>query len=214
MKNGFFLVAITAILLTSTLASQVYGQSLQITVETDKDMYSPGETITVSGTINKITNNEVVTMKFVKSNGNLASIDQFSPEDDGTWSTQIKLAPATKAGTYTINVLYAKWTNEITVNIGQGTATIGTTPSTTVPPTAKPADTLVFDLEGTGINRTGINYKITGGSIKSIYPDLDSNSLIIEIEATDDGMLTISLPKAVIDSDVEGRFNGDFLCSS
>ena len=74
MKNGFFLVAITAILLTSTLASQVYGQSLQITVETDKDMYSPGETITVSGTINKITNNEVVTMKFVKSNGNLASI--------------------------------------------------------------------------------------------------------------------------------------------
>ena len=205
MKNGFFLVAITAILLTSTLASQVYGQSLQITVETDKDMYSPGETITVSGTINKITNNEVVTMKFVKSNGNLASIDQFSPEDDGTWSTQIKLAPATKAGTYTINVLYAKWTNEITVNIGQGTATIGTTPSTTVPPTAKPADTLVFDLEG-----TGINYKITGGSIKSIYPDLDSNSLIIEIEATDDGMLTISLPKAVIDSDVEGRFNGDF----
>ena len=63
----------------------------------------------------------------------------------------------------------------------------------------------MFDLEG-----TGINYKITGGSIKSIYPDLDSNSLIIEIEATDDGMLTISLPKAVIDSDVEGRFNGDF----
>ena len=205
MKNGFFLVAITAILLTSTLASQVYGQSLQITVETDKDMYSPGETITVSGTINKITNNEVVTMKFVKSNGNLASIDQFSPEDDGTWSTQIKLSPKTKAGTYTINVLYAKWANEITVNIGQGTATIGTTPSTTVPPTAKPADTLVFDLEG-----TGINYKITGGSIKSIYPELESNSLIIEIDATDDGMLTISLPRAVIDSDVEGMFDGDF----
>ena len=105
MKNGFFLVAITAILLTSTLASQVYGQSLQITVETDKDMYSPGETIIVSGTINKITNNEVVTMKFVESNGNLASIDQFSPEDDGTWSSQIKLSPKIKAGTYTIECI-------------------------------------------------------------------------------------------------------------
>ena len=63
MKNGFFLVAITAILLTSTLASQVYGQSLQITVETDKDMYSPGEAIIVSGTLNKITSNEVVQQK-------------------------------------------------------------------------------------------------------------------------------------------------------
>ena len=164
MKNGFFLVAITAILLTSTLASQVYGQSLQITVETDKDMYSPGETITVSGTINKITNNEVVTMKFVKSNGNLASIDQFSPEDDGTWSTQI--APATKAGTYTINVLYAKWTNEITVNIGQGTATH--------------RNNTIYNLYHLQQNLqirlcliykgTGMNYKITGGSIKSIYP--------------------------------------------
>ena len=101
--------------------------------------------------------------------------------------------------------MYGKWANEITVNIGQGTATIGTTPSTTVPPTAKPADTLVFDLEG-----TGINYEITGGSIKSIYPELESNSLIIEIDATDDGMLTISLPRAVIDSDIEGQFNGEF----
>ena len=63
----------------------------------------------------------------------------------------------------------------------------------------------MFDLEG-----TGINYKITGGSIKSIYPELESNSLIIEIDATDDGMLTISLPRAVIDSDVEGMFDGDF----
>ena len=206
MKNGFFLVAITAILLTSTLASQVYGQSLQITVETDKDMYSPGETIIVSGTINKITKNDQVTMKFVESNGNLKGVDQISPEEkDNTWSSQIKLSSKIKAGTYTIEVLYGKWANEITVNIGQGTATIGTTPSTTVPPTAKPADTLVFDLEG-----TGINYKITGGSIKSIYPELESNSLIIEIDATDDGMLTISLPRAVIDSDVEGMFDGDF----
>ena len=201
MKNGFFFVVFTAILLTSTLASQVYGQSLQITVETDKDMYNPGEAITVSGTINKITSNDVVTMQFVKSNGNFIGIDQFSPEDDGTWSTQIKLSPAIKAGTYTINVLYGKWTNEITVNIGQGTASAGTTSPIDVPS----ADTLVFDLEG-----TGINYKITGGSIKSIYPELDSNSLIIEIDATDDGMLTISLPRAVIDSDIEGKFDGDF----
>ena len=203
MKNGFFLVVFTAILLTSTLASQVYGQSLQITVETDKDMYSPGEAIIVSGAINKITSNEVITMQFVESDGNrnIKSVDQFSPNDDSTWSTQIKLPPGIKAGTYTINVLYGKWTNEITVNIGQGTASAGTTSPIDVPS----ADTLVFDLEG-----TGINYKITGGSIKSIYPELDSNSLIIEIDATDDGMLTISLPRAVIDSDIEGKFDGDF----
>ena len=199
VKNGFFLVVFTAILLTGTLASQVYGQSFQITIETDKDVYSPGETITVSGTINKLTSNDVITMQFQEPNGNFNSVDQIDPAEDNTWSTQIKLSPKAKAGTYTISVLYGKLTNEVTLTVGQGTGIVGTPIDTTL------GNTLVFDLDG-----TGINYKITGGSIKSIYPDTDSNSLIIEIDATDNGMLTISLPRAVIDSDIDGDLNGDF----
>ncbi len=204
VKNGFFLVAFTAILLTGTLASQVYGQSFQITIETDKDMYSPGETITVSGIINKLTSNEEITMLFREPNGNFNSADQIIPAEDNTWSTQIKLSPKAKAGIYTISVLYGKWANEATLTVGQGTAIAGTAIQN-IQPAITPEGTLVFDLEG-----TGINYKITGGSIKSIYPDVDSNSLIIEIDATDNGMLTISLPRAVIDSDIESNLNGDF----
>jgi predicted secreted protein with PEFG-CTERM motif len=50
-----------------------------------------------------------------------------------------------------------------------------------------------------------VGFKITGGSVLSITPDVDSNSLIIEISTTSDGELTIILPRALIDA----KFNGD-----
>jgi predicted secreted protein with PEFG-CTERM motif len=45
-----------------------------------------------------------------------------------------------------------------------------------------------------------VNYKIVGGKLLSITPDTNSTSLIIAIEATQDGSLTITLPRAVIDA--------------
>ena len=60
---------------------------------------------------------------------------------------------------------------------------------------------------GPSINVEGydVNYRITGGSILSITPDVDANSLIIEISTTSDGELTITLPRALIDA----KLNGD-----
>jgi predicted secreted protein with PEFG-CTERM motif len=45
-----------------------------------------------------------------------------------------------------------------------------------------------------------IGYKITGGKLISIMPDVDANSLIVKIEATNDGTLTITIPRTVADS--------------
>ena len=55
----------------------------------------------------------------------------------------------------------------------------------------------------------GIGYQITGGSIISITPDIDQSSLIIEIEAVDDGELTITLPRELIDAKI-GDADDDF----
>jgi len=50
-----------------------------------------------------------------------------------------------------------------------------------------------------------VGYSITGGSILSIIPDVDANSLVIKISSTSDGELTITLPRALIDA----KYNGD-----
>jgi len=55
----------------------------------------------------------------------------------------------------------------------------------------------------------GLTYQITGGSVVSIIPDVDQSSLIIVIEASDDGELTITLPREIIDAKI-GDADDDF----
>jgi predicted secreted protein with PEFG-CTERM motif len=50
-----------------------------------------------------------------------------------------------------------------------------------------------------------VGYKITGGKLISITPDVNANSLIIAIDATNDGLLTITLPRELIDAKLNGQ---------
>ncbi len=47
-----------------------------------------------------------------------------------------------------------------------------------------------------------VKYEFTGGNLISITPDVDANSLIIAIDATDDDQLTIILPRELIDAKI------------
>ena len=50
-----------------------------------------------------------------------------------------------------------------------------------------------------------IGYEITGGKLLSITPDVEANSLIISIDAFDDGSLTITIPRSVADALLRNR---------
>jgi len=50
-----------------------------------------------------------------------------------------------------------------------------------------------------------INYVMTEGMIKQIYPDEDSKSLILQIDSVSNGTMVIKLPREVIDA----KFGGD-----
>jgi predicted secreted protein with PEFG-CTERM motif len=45
-----------------------------------------------------------------------------------------------------------------------------------------------------------VNYSIRGGKVISIVPSLPDKSLIITIETTNDGELTVTLPRGLIDA--------------
>ena len=50
-----------------------------------------------------------------------------------------------------------------------------------------------------------LNYNITGGgSISDIYPDTESDSLVIKMNATEHGMLSIIFPRDIIDAKIGG----------
>ena len=51
-----------------------------------------------------------------------------------------------------------------------------------------------------------ISYEITNGKITNVIPDLDAVSLLINIEAIDDGSITLTIPRSVLDATIN---NGD-----
>ncbi len=57
----------------------------------------------------------------------------------------------------------------------------------------------------------GISYRMTGGEIREITPDISAKSLIIEIETTSKGKFTIILPRGLIDAKVNGEDDSFFV---
>jgi hypothetical protein len=66
-------------------------------------------------------------------------------------------------------------------------------------PTINPSNT--YAINGSNI---GIPYDVTGGKLLSINADSQSKSLIILLQPTYEGKLTVKLPRALIDAQVNG----------
>ena len=48
-----------------------------------------------------------------------------------------------------------------------------------------------------------ISYEITNAKLINVIPDLDAVSLLLYIEATDDGSITLTIPRSVLDATIE-----------
>ena len=68
-------------------------------------------------------------------------------------------------------------------------------PETTMEEKLQPRETVV-DQEGN--NTEDIEYDITGGKVLSITPNVNTRSLLISLETTGDGQLTVTLPLALV----------------
>jgi len=205
MKAHFSVFALSAILIASIGMSPVFGQIVEpVVVTTDKAAYGEGDTIMVSGEVKELLSGFPVTLQVISANGNLVTIQQLDVGLDKKFNYELTAGgPLWKAeGTYLIKVLYGteSRTAEATFEFG-GSPTTG--PST--PPTPSGPS---IEVPGTEFS---IGYSITGGSILSITPDVDANSLIIGISTTGDGEVTITLPRGLIDAKIGGEDDDFFV---
>jgi len=169
-----------------------------IVVTTDKESYNDGDTVMISGQVRDLLSGTPVSLQVFAANGNLVTIEQIDISPDKTFSTEIFAGGGLwkSKGTYTIKVLYGTQsrTAETTFEFG---GSDGTT---------KPTGTIKVD-------RTNfvLSYKITGGSVLSVTPDDEANSLVVAIKTTSDGVLTITLPRALIDAKINGQDDNFFV---
>ena len=129
MKLGekFFLAVLACSLLSYGISGSVYAAQEPISVTTNKEWYADGATIIISGEVKDFDSSDPlkshdVTVTIFAPNGNLATVAQISPSDDGSYSTNVKAAGMINAkGDYTVKVKWGAQANQIVFAFGGST---------------------------------------------------------------------------------------------
>ena len=202
------------ILITSVGTTTAFGQNESIILNIDKTSYLEGETISISGEIKNMIASNQISLIIQSPNGNLVALDQMTVGSDKQFSTEIKLGGKLmkQEGTYTIKVQYGEQSITTSFEFG-GVIDVpeNALEETIVEDTVEDivmedpsiVDSIVTATTLTIQDSTDlILYEIINGKITNVIPDLDAVSLLIDIEAIDDGSITLTIPRSVLDATI------------
>ena len=218
MKTQLMIFALFGILITSVGSTPVFGENESVTVTIDKSSYSDGETISISGEIEYLALGNQLSIVIQAPNGNIVALDQITVGSDKQFSTEIKLGGKLmkEEGTYTIKVTQDK-NNQVTTSFEFGGVSssneleeldiIIDSPITTTVVTATTVTATTVTVED---STDLISYEITNGKIINIMTDMDAKSLLIDIEAWDDGSITLTIPRSVLDAKINDGGDDEF----
>ena len=214
MKTQLMIFALFGILITSVGSTPVFGENESIIVTIDKSSYLEGETISISGEIKNIALGNQLSIVIQAPNGNRVALDQITVGSDKQFSTEIKLGGKLmkQEGTYTIKVQYGEQSITTSFEFGgvidmpenalEETIVEDTVEDIVIEDLAI-VDSIVTATTLTIQDSTDlILYEITNGKITNVIPDLDAVSLLIDIEAIDDGSITLTIPRSVLDATI------------
>lgn len=156
--------------------------SSSITVTTDKPTYSDGDQMVISGTVGTQLN-VPISVVVRDPSGNIVSLAQVSPNPNNTYSTTITAGGDlwSAVGSYVIDVTYGSKDNTARTSFQFAGSTL----------------VLPITIEGQVYNAT---YKITNGKVLGAVATISANSLAIRIQPSGSGMLTITLPRSLMDA--------------
>ena len=187
------------ILSLSALSIPIFAQSVTpspspptaalVTTSIDRSSYVLGDTIVISGQVQAVVSGTPLSIEILDPQNNVAKIDQIDVSQDGKYTYSTKAAgPYWKLnGSYTVKVQYGP--PNVTA---QTTFTFQSTPTTT---------SNAFQLKDPSSQQTfNVNYTITGGTVKTMTIDAQSLSVIVSVNSTSDGTISLQLPRALIDA--------------
>jgi len=160
-----------------------------ITINTDKKSYVKGDRIVVTGTVKSVVPETPLTIQILDSDNNLVQVAQINVSQDGKYTDTINAEGALwkSNGVYTVRVQYGQ--SNVTA---QETFTFQ---NSLIPSSSS------FQLKDPNTQQTfNVNYTISGGTVSTMTIDAQSLSVIVSINSTSDGTITLKLPRALIDA--------------
>ena len=209
--------ALFGILITSVGISPIFAENGIIDVSTDKSIYSNGDVMIISGEIKNMVSGDQLSILIQSPNGNLVALDQLTVSSDNQFSTEIKLGGKLMKteGTYTIKVQYREQSATTSFDFS-GVENLSTNELDKVivednlVEDSLIEEIVVVDSVVTATTVTVqdsidlISYEITNAKLLNVIPDLDAVSLLIYIETTDEGSITLTIPRSVLDASING----------
>ena len=197
------------ILITSIAVSPTFGENESIVVSTDKSSYSENDVISIYGEIKYIALGDQISLIVQAPNGNIVQLDQMTVESDKKFSAEINPnGPYWKTpGMYKITITQ----NENNQATAYFEFTGITSPSVNEEAVAEESEATIIDsiITATSITIQDstdlISYEITNGKVINSIPDLDAVSLLLYIESTDDGSITLTIPRSVLDATINSE---------
>ena len=191
----FYSLAILLIISTGT----IFAQESIISVQTDDVIYDEGDIIVISGTVTTIVGSTPATLQLFYE-GNLVDIAQIEIAQDGSYShTIIAEGPLwQKQGDYTVRISYGEGnTAESEFNYSPKSAINKTTTN--------------FEVDAGSHGTFDVEYTAKGASIKDIVVDSNNFALVVEIESTDEGVITLNLPREFIGAEKQDGKDETFI---
>ena len=216
MNSHVMPVLVTILILTGTgLASQAFAETV-ITINTDKSVYDHTDTVTITGTVFPVDENPIpVTIMLVNQYTSIVVIAQLDVNNDGSWSGQIHLNPAnslmSEDGVYEIRAQYGSTKITTSIELTNAVETSeagGTEVGTAVTGTA----VIGTDVTGPGGEPF---YKLAGGQVDydetcnsnpAFFANADDDSIVIYLDPTNNGILTVTLHEELIKPFEDGTF--------
>jgi hypothetical protein len=193
MKNkAYILIAILLV-----LVSQVGSAHAQaVTIEADKSAYKGGDTVTLSGTVGPVQAGTPVVLQISNPIKAVYRLVQVPVAADGSWNYDFKIGGVLGTrGEYTAEAIYRGQQAETTFYFTARETRIAQ---------MQAAD---LQIDGRGYD---IGYMIDGGEVTNITADPDSTTLTVKIEQTENGTLTIELPRIVVDAKSDRGDDADY----
>ena len=206
MNSYVMLVPIAILILAGTgVVSQAFAATV-ITIETDKDIYDHASTIILTGNVDPVDlrGSEVTIMCKSPGGMGVCGIYQLSVNSDGNFSVSINTATflMKKDGIYEFQANYSGLA-DATVSVELTNAIETSETETAVTGTA------VTGTAGEPFYKLSpgqIEYDITCNASPAFFANADDDSIVILLDATDDGILTITLHDELIKPFDDGTF--------
>jgi len=208
------LVPVAILILAGTgFVSQAFA-AFTITMETDKDVYDHASTIILTGNVDPVDlrGSEVTILCKSPGGTGVCGVYQLGVNSDGDFSVSINTSTflMKKDGIYEFQANYG--------GLGEATVSVELTDAIETSETGQAVGTVTGTVTGTGtVDITGqdslyelgagqIEYDMTCDATPGFFANADDNSIVIYLDATSDGILTITLHEELIKPFEDGTF--------